>query len=241
VVAYERQNGRDVIIAAKSRVAPVPKRTITIPRLELLSNLIATNLAEYIQAQQGKAEKVTIYSDSQVALGWIKSTEKAREIWVENRVKQIRLLPAEREFCSGVDNPADLASRGTTALKLKTSNWWDAKPTQVRVQKTSCSAVTTVPVRQPWYRSHSTMQSAVRAQATVLRACAIWLKRPFETIPHEVIDVHLYRNRRRVKTLTRKYYWLHATELYQARMELIRTAQQEKYPKCLKTFRGSES
>jgi hypothetical protein len=107
VVAYERQDDKSILVAAKSRVAPLPKKSVSISRLELLGNFIATNLAEYIMKQQGCSYKIYVHSDSQVALGWINSTEKAREIWVENRVKVIRALPAERLFCEGVKNPAD--------------------------------------------------------------------------------------------------------------------------------------
>lgn len=46
VVAYEIQVEKIALIAAKSRVVPNPKRSLSIPRLELLSNLIATTLSE---------------------------------------------------------------------------------------------------------------------------------------------------------------------------------------------------
>jgi hypothetical protein len=43
-VAYEKQGQTIALIAAKSKVAPLPKKSITIPRLELLSNVMATML-----------------------------------------------------------------------------------------------------------------------------------------------------------------------------------------------------
>lgn len=57
-------------MAAKKRVAPAPKRALSIPRLELLSNLIAAQLGKYVVNQHGTDHKTTIWADSQVALAW---------------------------------------------------------------------------------------------------------------------------------------------------------------------------
>ena len=59
-VAYEVQNGQISLIAAKTRVAPAPKRALSILRLELLSNLIATELGKYILTQHRTKYKVTV-------------------------------------------------------------------------------------------------------------------------------------------------------------------------------------
>jgi hypothetical protein len=66
-VAYEVQGNNVAMILPKSRVAPSPKRALNIPRLELLSNLLASTLGEYISKQSKGEMKITIWTDSQIA------------------------------------------------------------------------------------------------------------------------------------------------------------------------------
>lgn len=50
-VPYQVQGNKSTLIASKARVAPSPKRSTTIPRLELLANLIASTLAKYLKRE----------------------------------------------------------------------------------------------------------------------------------------------------------------------------------------------
>jgi len=50
-VAYQKQGSIIALIAAQSKVAPLPKKSMSIPRLELLSNAMATLLGQYIRDQ----------------------------------------------------------------------------------------------------------------------------------------------------------------------------------------------
>jgi len=80
-------------IASKTRVAPVDKKSI--PRLEVMSTLllarlictVSTALEAEIQLQPH-----CCYSDSKVALFWIKGTTKEWKPWVENRVNEARKI-----------------------------------------------------------------------------------------------------------------------------------------------------
>lgn len=53
-VAYEKRRSTIAIIAVKSKVALIPKKAISILRLELRSNLLTTLLAQYIRDQHQK-------------------------------------------------------------------------------------------------------------------------------------------------------------------------------------------
>ena len=59
-------------------------------------------------------------SDSMVALSWIKADPSRWKAFVANRVVELQTLTSpDRWFhCSGVENPADLLTRGVTAEEL---------------------------------------------------------------------------------------------------------------------------
>ena len=118
-------------VVSKTRVSPVGKQTI--PRLELLSALL---LAKLITATIAAIESeislsgVTCFTDSKVALYWIKGIDKEWKPFVQNRVNEIRkLLPIDSwRHCPGKENPADIPSRGVTAQELARSMLWHHGP-----------------------------------------------------------------------------------------------------------------
>ena len=68
------------------------------------------------------------YTDSQVALCWIKGVTKQWKQFVENRIQEIhRLVPANCwKHCHRGDNPADISSRGSGLESLWSKKiWWN--------------------------------------------------------------------------------------------------------------------
>ena len=85
------------LVASKSRVVPI-KIKFSIPRLELLGNLILSRLIlTVLNAFQGEFLISCLYgwTDSQVSLAWIKALHKEFQTFVQNRVVEIRksILP----------------------------------------------------------------------------------------------------------------------------------------------------
>ena len=115
------------LVMAKSRVAPVKR--VTLPRLELLAAFITTRLLNYVmQALRIAVDEVYAWSDSQIALAWIKRPSSNWKVFVANRVQEIqqRVAPSQWRFCPGSQNPADLVTRGISASNLKNSKlWWN--------------------------------------------------------------------------------------------------------------------
>jgi len=129
---------------AKGRIAPknLSNKTrgnsaaTTIPRLELCAAVtgvqVAVQLAQYfeldLKEKIGKEHVFTFWSDSTVALFWIK-TQKPKKVFVENRVRKIRekVSPEQWRHCPGEANPADVVSRGETTVKALKDNkiWWE--------------------------------------------------------------------------------------------------------------------
>ena len=132
-VAYirEERDGKfkTALLCSKTVVAPLPKKEVSLPRLELLSSLLAVRLGESVKnALCDRTFTTTYWSDSKVALGWIKGDSSRWQTYVKNRVDKIQQVSSANwwRHCPGVDNPADLASRGASADALIDSKlWWN--------------------------------------------------------------------------------------------------------------------
>ena len=110
------------LVAAKSRLA---KKGLTIPRLELVSGHMATNLVNNVkESLEGfPVKRVVGWLDSTVALHWIRGNGEFKQ-FVENRVRRIQEKSyIEWRHVTSADNPADLGSRGGD-VSQSTKLWW---------------------------------------------------------------------------------------------------------------------
>ena len=122
------------LVAAKTRVAPI--RSQTIPRLEFLGALLLARLISSVYnalKSEVVLESSRCYTDSQVALYWIKGERREWKPFVYNRVREIReLVPSENwGHCVGRSNPADIPSRGSSVGELIHSHLWWNGPEEV--------------------------------------------------------------------------------------------------------------
>ena len=117
------------LLASKSRVAPL--KTETIPRLELLGNLLLSRLITAVKNALNKCVKfdqVYLWTDSKVTLAWIKSPTKEYKTFVENRLKEIRKNTDMNNwfYCPTSENPADLMTRmKSTKQLIQNQLWWE--------------------------------------------------------------------------------------------------------------------
>ena len=102
-IVYRLKNGESEVclVTAKSRVAPLKGETI--PRLELLAALILarliTNVSEAV-TDVIDIQNVTCWTDSQIALFWVRNTQKSLKPFLQSRVeisstKPMEILPDE--------------------------------------------------------------------------------------------------------------------------------------------------
>eukprot|EP00112_Aurelia_sp_Birch-Aquarium-sp1_P015934 Seg357.4 transcript_id=Seg357.4/GoldUCD/mRNA.D3Y31 product="hypothetical protein" protein_id=Seg357.4/GoldUCD/D3Y31 len=115
------------LLTAKCRLSPLKK--LTIPRLELLAGRTGAKLVQTVIANltAWKISTVYIWLDSLTALYWI-ANKGAWKPYVNNRVKEIhQLVPgANWRHCPTQENPADLGTRGASAVKLQHNKlWWE--------------------------------------------------------------------------------------------------------------------
>ena len=109
----------------KSRNASI--KTESIPRLELQGALLAARMDFTIRKELDfKFEKVIFWTDSMIVLNYIRNESWRFQIYVANRVTEIRDLtdPYQWRHCAGAINPADDASRGLEmSVFLKNDRW----------------------------------------------------------------------------------------------------------------------
>ncbi|XP_043242111.1 uncharacterized protein LOC122391871 [Amphibalanus amphitrite] len=131
-VAYVRMTGADgrrcvSFVMSRSRVAPL--KQLSIVRLELQGAVLATRLAKTIQKELTyKFEDVVFWTDSQVVLQFVANESRMFQTFVANRVSEIRdsTDPSQWRHVPGVQNPADISSRGLPASQLRSSAlWWN--------------------------------------------------------------------------------------------------------------------
>ena len=123
------------LVFAKMHLVPTGKekskskaklKKFTIPRLELLAVLIGVRAVSFVEHEMKLSiEEKFLWTDSQCVLHWIKTT-KPLSVFVENRVKEIKLHRDLRlRYIASGHNPADLATRGLSVSELcECSLWW---------------------------------------------------------------------------------------------------------------------
>ena len=121
---YEDGGVEFVLIASKTRVDPIKRQTI--PQLELLGTVVLSRLVSSITASLPSPVPAFYWTDSMVALHWIRVIKPWKQ-YISHRVAEIRRLTTceQWQHCPGDINPADISSRGTSGDKLAENGiWW---------------------------------------------------------------------------------------------------------------------
>ena len=139
-VVYLRSPGRSSdschvsLLMSKVRVAPL--RRVTLARLELLAALLVARLVRHLISALRLPVSCAYrcWSDSQVALAWIRGDSSRWKQFVSNRVLEIQQLtdPQRWSYCPSAQNPADILSRGASAVELVGSELWFHGPPSLR-------------------------------------------------------------------------------------------------------------
>ena len=112
-------------VAGKARVTP--KKTISIPRLELAAAAVSVKVADTL-TEELEHEKIEqfYWTDSKVTLGFINNESRRFHVFVANRVELIRSYtsPFQWKYVDSSSNPADEGSRGMKAKEFLTNSKW---------------------------------------------------------------------------------------------------------------------
>ena len=124
-VDYDNR-GHCRFLLGKSRV--VPKKFISVPRLELTAALLSVKMACFLNMLSCVDE--VFWTDSKVVLRYITNTVKRFKTFVANRVQQIKEKTDVQQwhYVPTKENPADDASRGLNAARENSSSRWFQGP-----------------------------------------------------------------------------------------------------------------
>ena len=128
VVCRDARRPSSKLLCAKTRLAP--KKTQTIPRLELSAMVLGARLLSAVQQAVSNngytCQGVELYTDSTVALAWATSDAGRWTTFVSNRVAQVQELisPTNCHHVPGHENPADLATRYSSKGLSEMDEWW---------------------------------------------------------------------------------------------------------------------
>ena len=118
------------LVISKSKVTPLAARSI--PQLELCgANLLAKLMTTTRQTLKVPIEDIFAYTDSTIVLAWLDGKTKRYCIYSANRISStVSLIPTRCwRHVPTLQNPADAASRGLSALDLRNhSLWWHGPP-----------------------------------------------------------------------------------------------------------------
>ena len=102
-------------VTSKSRIVPLNK-TFTIPRLELLGNVLLSSLIRVLYnllREEIAIEEIFCWMDSFISLSWIRAVNQEFRLFIKNRVIKMRenLNPSLRKYCGTNENLADIITR----------------------------------------------------------------------------------------------------------------------------------
>ena len=226
------------LVFAKSRVAPV--KPVTIPRLELCAAVLAVKVSLMLDRElQYQEIKHFYYSDSKVVLGYINNSTKRFHVFVANRVGFIQSKTTADQWThiDGRDNPADVASRGAKPSQLLDSTWftgpqflqtrgdisfpktsYDLQEGDKEVKELKQISVLATQTKSTFYKErlskYSSFTKLIRVVATALK----WLR--------------IVRSKDRSP--------ISATDLYQAKLAVVRVVQNETLPPSPSTSKDKQ-
>ncbi|XP_055589427.1 uncharacterized protein LOC129741706 [Uranotaenia lowii] len=123
------------LITSKSRVAPLEnlkrsKQKTSIPRLELSSALLLSHLFEKCAREYPHITEAFFWTDSMIVKHWLASHPSRWQTFVANRVSEIQHITKSGTWnhVPGIENPADLISRGASPDQLIHEKLWFEGP-----------------------------------------------------------------------------------------------------------------
>lgn len=174
------------IVFAKTRLAPM--KDITIPRLELMSMLIGVRCLKFVKDHLGlPINRVYLWSDSQCVLNWL-CTEKSLSVFVENRVKEIKShQDIKFGYTPSKENPADIASRGSSVQNLAENDLWWHGPKWLKKSEVEWPSQCTGSVLQNEFESE--FKKSVKSNQSEVICASLQPEADVEPLPNSPLGI----------------------------------------------------
>ena len=231
---YARHPPTVRLVVAKNRVVPLKEKRTT-PELELCGAVLLSELLQTVQQTLDlEPNQVNAWSDSTTVLCWLKSVPTKYKIFVGNRITAATdcFSPSIWHHVPTDENPADLASRGTSAGELKGNMlWWNGP-----------SWLSEEPIIRP--RQPQDAELAAESQVGMKASClpisvaappsSVWVEGRFRS-HHKLIKVTAWliraaSNFKLIGQPKNKDASLTVAEVEEAERFLIKRAQQRAFP-----------
>ena len=115
----EDESGKVHVSFFKEKARVTPKKTVSIPRLELAAATISVNISDLLKNELEYEDiKDNYWTDSKVVLGFISNESRRLHTYVANRVQLIHehITPSQWHFVESALNTADEGSRGMSPM-----------------------------------------------------------------------------------------------------------------------------
>jgi hypothetical protein len=120
-------NGQVVVRQVKATNKLAPKKTISVPKLELNAALLGARITQAMQkALPSHVHRRRFWTDSSTVRNWIRAAASDYQMFESNRVGELQTITEADEwrFVPGRLNPADAATRSTLDGDIFPDIWW---------------------------------------------------------------------------------------------------------------------
>ena len=230
IVAYLQDEAtlKLTYVIRKCRVAPI--RHVTIPKLELQAAVYGVRLRKQIlNSNDVRIDKIFHWTDSSTVLQWLEAAHKKQQVFVPNRAAEILENSSMDQWrhVKGVENAADIGTRGMTIEGLKESVWLNG-PAWLQADgekwpKTWCQVNELEP------------EQVASTVATEKKLDQLFDRRRYSTFSRiRNFIAYCMRFKKKQKGT------LKAEEIHQAEQKLFRFVQNESFPNVSKSIANSK-
>ena len=230
IVAYLQDEAtlKLTYVIGKCRVAPI--RHMTVPKLELQAAVYGVRLRNQILNEHDvKIDKIYHWTDSSTVLQWLQAAHKKQQVFVANRAAEILEHSSMDQWrhVKGVENPADIGTRGMSIEGLKESAWLNG-PAWLQADEEKWP--------KPWCQVNELEPEQVTSTVAT------------ETKLEQLFDWRRYSSFNRIRNFiaycmrfrTKQKGPLKADEIHQAEQILFRFVQNESFPNVSKSIANSK-